>query len=149
MEFFFPKGSFYLHQYGHVQTKSGPPPPQQTQETTIQVNITPEHHTIHLTLKTSATTTTQATLHIQHTHTNTTQTNQTPTQNPDKHIHTTITVYKQNQLSITPTHCLHICLLHPQPTNIPWQQTIQIDPTKTRNRVAAAILLWHINPQLK
>ena len=119
------------------------------EETTIQVNINQDHHTIHIAQYNAAHNTSQLTLHIKHSQTHTTSITQVPTQTPDKHTHTTIPVKNHHPLSIVTTQCLHICILHPNPINIPWTQTIRINPEKIKKQVAAAILQWHINPQLK
>jgi len=124
-------------------------PCQHQEETIIQVTITQDYHTIHITKHTALHNTSQLTLHIKHAQSNTKPREQGPTQTPDKHTHITIPTKNQHPLSITTAQYLHICILHPNPISIPWTKTIRINPEKTKNQIAAAILLWHINPQLK
>ena len=62
---------------------------QHQEETTIQVNINQEYHTIHITKHTAAHNTTQITLHIKHAKSNTTPIAQRSIQTPDKHTHIT------------------------------------------------------------
>ena len=129
--------------------------PNHTQETYLQVNLTPEQHTIHITQHNTHNTIAKLTLHIKHTKQmdhnlqHNTHTIQNPTHTPDKHAHITIRAIQSHPLSISTIHCIQICILHPQPIQIPWTQKLHIDPEQTRKQMAAAILLWHINPQLK
>jgi len=98
-------------------------PCQHQEETIIQVTITQDYHTIHITKHTALHNTSQLTLHIKHAQSNTKPREQGPTQTPDKHTHITIPTKNQHPLSITTAQYLHICILHPNPISIPWTKT--------------------------
>ena len=119
------------------------------QEINININFSQDPHTIHITQHTNSTTSSQITLHIQHLHkTKTTDTTKITT-TPQTHQHHNIWVKPTDSLILSTIHCAHICILHPQPSQIPWTHTITTQQRQLRTQIVAAILLHYVNPQLQ
>ena len=115
----------------------------------ITIHIADDAHTINITQYNSPTTSSQLTLHIKHKLKSKTSDKQTNTITPQTHQHRNIWVHPTHLLTPTTIYCAHICILHPQPTQIPWTQTIIILHRQLSIQIVAAVLLHYINPQLQ
>ena len=107
----------------HIQTQGTTQQPNHhKQAININIQLSQDSHTIHITQHINPTTSSQITLHIKHLQkTHKTPQHLTTTTTPHTHQHKNIWVKPTNPLILSTIHCAHICILHPQPSQIPWK----------------------------